>query len=98
MEEIIDNDVVIYKDPDTDIISVFWRADERFTIDEVAKRVTPEGVKYKIVKESDLPTTDIFQETWEYDFENSYDGVGVSEEDWQEITSRVLNNIIDISQ
>jgi hypothetical protein len=97
MEEIIDNDVVIYKDPDTDIIAIFWRADERFTIDEVAKRVTPEGVKYKIVKESDLPTTDIFQETWEYDFENSYDGVGVSEEDWQEITGRVLNNIIEIT-
>jgi hypothetical protein len=97
MEELLNNDVIIFKDPNTDVICVFWRADERFTIDEVAKRVTPEGVKYKIVKESDLPTSDIFQETWEYDFENSYDGVGVSEEDWQEITSRVLNNIIEIT-
>ncbi len=97
MEELLNNDVIIFKDPNTDVICVFWRADERFTIDEVAKRVTPEGVKYKIVKESDLPTSDIFQETWEYDFENSYDGVGVSEEDWQEITSRVLNNIIKIT-
>jgi hypothetical protein len=98
MEEIIDNDVVIFKDPNTNIIAVFWRADDRFTMDEIAKRVTPEGVKYKIVKESDLPTSDIFQETWEYDFENSYDGIGVTEEEWEEVVNTVLNNIIDISQ
>jgi hypothetical protein len=97
MEELINNDVIIFKDPNTDIISVFWRADDRFTLDEVAKRVTPEGVKYKILKELDLPTTDMFQETWEYDFENSYDGVGVSEEEWEEIVSRVLNNIIEFT-
>ena len=97
MEELINNDVIIFKDPNTDIISVFWRADDRFTLDEVAKRVTPEGVKYKILKELDLPTTDMFQETWNYDFENSYDGVGVSEEEWEEIASRVLNNITEFT-
>jgi hypothetical protein len=97
MEELINNDVIIFKDPNTDIISVFWRADDRFTLDEVAKRVTPEGVKYKILKELDLPTTDMFQETWEYNFENSYDGIGVSEEEWEEIVSRVLNNITEIT-
>lgn len=97
MQELNNNDVIIFKDPTNDIISVFWRADDRFTLDEVAKRVTPEGVKYKILKELDLPTTDMFQETWEYDFENSYDGVGVSEEEWQEIVSRVLNNIVEIT-
>jgi hypothetical protein len=97
MEELVNNDVIIFKDPNTDIISVFWRADDRFTLDEVAKRVTPEGVKYKILKELDLPTTDMFQETWNYDFENSYDGVGVSEEEWEEIASRVLNNITEFT-
>lgn len=97
MEELNNNDVIIFKDPSNDVISVFWRADDRFTLDEVAKRVTPEGVKYKLLKELDLPTTDMFQETWEYDFENSYDGVGVSEEEWQEIVSRVLNNVIEIT-
>jgi hypothetical protein len=97
MEELVNNDVIIFKDPNTNVISVFWRADDRFTLDEVAKRVTPEGVKYKLLKELDLPTTDIFQETWEYDFENSYDGVGISEEDWQEIVDRVLNNIVEIT-
>ncbi len=97
MEELINNDVIIFKDPNTDIISVFWRADDRFTLDEVAKRVTPEGVKYKILKELDLPTTDMFQETWNYDFENSYDGVGISEEEWEEIASRVLNNITEFT-
>lgn len=97
MEELVNNDVIIFKDPNTNVISVFWRADDRFTLDEVAKRVTPEGVKYKLLKELDLPTTDMFQETWEYDFENSYDGVGVSEEQWQETVSRVLNNVVEIT-
>ena len=97
MEELVNNDVIIFKDPNTNVICVFWRADDRFTLDEVAKRVTPEGVKYKLLKELDLPTTDIFQETWEYDFENSYDGVGINEEEWQEIVNRVLNNVIEIT-
>ncbi len=89
----INNDVIIYKDPITNIIAVYWGADDRFTIDEIAKRVTPEGTKYKLLKELDLPTTDMFQETWEYDFENSFDGIGISEEEWKEITNIVLNNI-----
>jgi hypothetical protein len=97
MEELPNNDVIIFKDPVTNIIAVFWGADDRFTMDEIAKRVTPEGVKYKLLKELDLPTTDMFQETWDYDFENSFDGVGVSEEEWVEITNKVLNNIITMT-
>jgi hypothetical protein len=96
MEELINNDVIIYKDPNTNIICIFWRADERFTMDETAKCVTPEGVKYKLLKELDLPTSDMFQETWDYDFENSYDGIGVGDEERQEIVDRVLNNITEM--
>ena len=96
MEELINNDVIIYKDPKTNIISVFWRADERFTMDETAKCITPEGVKYKLLKELDLPTTDIFQETWEYDFENSYDGIGSNDDEREEIVAKVLNNITEM--
>ena len=96
MEELINNDVIIYKDPNTNVISVFWRADERFTMDETAKCITPEGVKYKLLKELDLPTTDMFQETWEYDFENSYDGIGSNDEEREEIVAKVLNNIIEM--
>lgn len=96
MEELIDNDVIIYKEPETNVIAVFWRADDTFTMDEVAKRVTPPGVKYKLLKESDLPTTDIFQETWEYDFENSYDGIGIDDDEWKVITDRVYNNVKEI--
>ena len=96
MEELINNDVIIYKDPTTNIISVFWRADERFTMDETAKCITPEGVKYKLLKELDLPTTDIFQETWEYDFKNSYDGIGSNDEEREEIVAKVLNNITEM--
>jgi hypothetical protein len=93
MEEMINNDVIIFKDPITNIIAVYWGADDRFTIDEIAKRVTPEGIKYKILKELDLPTTDIFQETWDYDFENSFDGIGINEDEWKEVADSVLSNI-----
>ncbi len=89
----INNDVIIFKDPITNIIAVYWGADDRFTIDEIAKRVTPEGIKYKILKELDLPTTDIFQETWDYDFENSFDGIGINEDEWKEVADSVLSNI-----
>ena len=65
-------------------------------MDETAKCITPEGVKYKLLKELDLPNTDIFQETWEYDFENSYDGIGSNDEEREEIVAKVLNNITEM--
>ena len=44
-------------------------------INQVAKKDVPTGVKYKILDGSELPDPE-FQAAWEYDFTNSFDGVG----------------------
>ena len=36
----------------------------------------PTGVKFKIINFSELPSDITFRDAWEYDFTDSYDGVG----------------------
>ena len=46
------------------------------SIEETAKKDVPTGVKYKIIDVSDLPQERDFRNAWEYDFTDSFDGVG----------------------
>ena len=46
------------------------------TVEETALKDVPSGVKYKIIDSTDLPQERDFRNAWEYDFTNSYDGVG----------------------
>lgn len=46
------------------------------SLEETAKKDVPTGVKYKIIDASDLPQERDFRNAWEYDFTDSYDGVG----------------------
>ena len=46
------------------------------SVEETAKKSVPTGVKYKIIDVSDLPQERDFRNAWEYDFTNSFDGVG----------------------
>ena len=46
------------------------------SVQETAKKDVPSGVKYKIIDDSDLPEDREFRNAWEYDFTDSYDGVG----------------------
>ena len=46
------------------------------SVQETAKKDVPSGVKYKIIDASDLPADRDFRNAWEYDFTDSYDGVG----------------------
>lgn len=43
---------------------------------ETALKDVPSGVKYKIIEQKDLPEDRTFRNAWEYDFTDSYDGVG----------------------
>ena len=46
------------------------------SVEETAKKSVPTGVKYKIIDVSDLPPDRDFRNAWEYDFTDSFDGVG----------------------
>ena len=47
------------------------------TIEEIAQKDVPTGVKYKIIDDSELPSDGEFFEAWEYDFDkHGHDGVG----------------------
>ena len=46
------------------------------SLEETALKDVPSGVKYKIIDASDLPEDRDFRNAWEYDFTDSYDGVG----------------------
>ena len=46
------------------------------TIDEIAKKDVPTGVKYKIVEDSEVPTDRTFRDAWEVDINILTDGEG----------------------
>ena len=64
---------IIY--PTENGISVLTPTGE-LSLEETALKDVPCGVKYKIIDASDLPTDRDFRNAWEYDFTDSYDGVG----------------------
>ena len=49
------------------------------TIEEVAQKDVPTGLKYKIVEDSDMPTDKEFRNAWEIDQAELTDGVGSEE-------------------
>ena len=64
---------IIY--PNETGISVITPTGE-LSVEETALKDVPSGVKYKIINSSDLPQERDFRNAWEYDFTESYDGVG----------------------
>ena len=49
---------------------------ENFTVEEVAKMIVPNGKKYKIVEDSDIPTDRTFRNAWTVDESDLTDGTG----------------------
>ena len=49
---------------------------ENFTVVEVAKMIVPNGKKYKIVEDSDIPTDRTFRNAWTVDESDLTDGTG----------------------
>lgn len=46
------------------------------TLEQICAKDVPTGTKYKIIDSADLPAEREFRNAWDYDFTNSYDGVG----------------------
>ena len=49
---------------------------ENFTVEEVAAMIVPNGKKYKIIEDSDLPTDKTFRNAWTVDDSDLTDGIG----------------------
>ena len=47
-----------------------------WTIEEIAKKDVPTGLKYKIIEDSDVPTDRSFRGAWTVDESELTDGVG----------------------
>ena len=56
-------------------ISVIYPCNCGLTIEQIAKKDVPSGVKYRIIDASELPTDRSQREAWTADF-STYDGVG----------------------
>lgn len=60
-------------------VSILHPTDEALsfmTINEIAKKDVPTGVKYKIVEDSEVPTDRTFRDAWTIDEATLTDGVG----------------------
>jgi len=57
---------------------------EKYTIEEVALKDTPDGEPFWIVNEEDYPTDDTFYDAWELDLDvlGEPAGYGMSYEEW----------------
>lgn len=56
-------------------IAIIRPCDCGLTLEEIAKKDVPSGVKYKIIDESELPETRENRDFWKADF-TEYDGIG----------------------
>ena len=67
---------IIYKTAENTVSvltpSINWSG----TLQELAKKDVPTGLKYKIVEDSDIPTDRSFRNAWEVDEAELTDGVG----------------------
>ena len=63
--------------PNDETISVLVPAPNcGLTLEEICAKDVPTGVKCKIIDSSELPADREFRGAWDYDFTNSYDGIG----------------------
>tara|TARA_R100000655_G_scaffold109497_1_gene164172 strand:- start:1020 stop:1235 length:216 start_codon:yes stop_codon:yes gene_type:complete len=66
---------VIYKNTDN-TIAIIVPSDCGLTIEQIAKKDAPTGLKYKIVNVSEVPSDRTFRNAWEIDESELTDGVG----------------------
>ena len=67
---------IVYQKEDGGIAVITIASNCELTLEEICAKDVPTGVKYKIIDSSELPADREFRNAWDYDFTNSYDGVG----------------------
>ena len=67
---------IIYKTPENTVSVVVPSQEWSGTMEELAQKNVPTGLKYKIVEDSDIPSDRSFRNAWEVDEAELTDGVG----------------------
>ena len=67
---------IIYKTLENTVSVISASPEWSGTMEELAQRDVPTGLKYKIVEDSDIPTDRSFRDAWEVDEADLTDGVG----------------------
>ena len=67
---------IIYKTPENTVSVIRPTLEWSGTMDELAQKDVPTGLKYKIVEDEVIPSDHSFRDAWEVDEAELTDGVG----------------------
>ena len=67
---------IIYKTPENTVSVIASSPNWTGTMEELAQKDVPTGLKYKIVEDSDIPSDRSFRNAWEVDEAELTDGEG----------------------
>ena len=67
---------IVYKTPEGTVSVISASPEWEGTMEELAQKDVPTGLKYKIVEDSDIPSDRSFRNAWEVDEAELTDGVG----------------------
>jgi len=67
---------IIYKTPENTVSVITPSQEWSGTMEALAQKDVPTGLKYKIVEDSDIPSDRSFRNAWEVDEAELTDGVG----------------------
>ena len=67
---------IIYKTSENTVSVILPSSEWGGTMEALAQRDVPTGLKYKIVEDSDIPNDRLFRNAWEVDEAELTDGVG----------------------
>ena len=67
---------IIYKTPENTVSVIVPSPEWTGTMEELAQKDVPTGLKYKVVEDSVIPTDRTFRGAWEVDEAELTDGVG----------------------
>lgn len=64
-------------------IAVIIPCDCGLTVEEIAKKDVPAGIKYRIVDATDIPSDRTFRGAWELPADATFDGVGSTSNEFE---------------
>jgi len=67
---------IIYKTPENTVSVIYPTSEWGGTMEELAQKDVPTGLKYKIVEDEVIPSDRSFRNAWEVDEAELTDGVG----------------------